>query len=640
MIFELSHDSLASRVFAKVSSEEKARRKVERFIKERYAYYLAQGVLLTQKDLEYIGVYLDQVALSPEEHQFIRKSRFAIWRRWLIGIITVVGVIVILASIAVVAEVQRRKAVASEKRAKENEKLAARERADAIAQRELALQERARADKEAEKAASEAKRAEEEATRAEDEAQRAEEEAKRAEEEAKRAAEEAEKAQQNAEKAEAARKKADELREQAETARKKADDLRIQAEDAKKLAEEEEQKNRRLHMLSLAQSLAVKSLQIEDTATRALLAKQAYIFNEAYSGNPYDPSIYGGLYEALSGKEKEMFQEARGHSGSVRSIAVSKDGSHFYTTGSDGRLLKWDVLSEEDAIPYQEVSARSVVQRVLSISTDDRWLISTSSSPIVRIFDLDNPESDAIELKPHAKAPIWDVAFLKDNQHFISAGSDNTLQYCNFGTCDTLAFVSSDVMSLALSPDEFEVAGGTRHGHVKTWDIETGEEIELFHKSQSQILSIEYSHDGRFLAAGDREGVLYIWDRNKGGAEDLYGHKARISDIAFSRDNRLMATASYDGTVRVWSLYDNQNIAGRGKSPLILRDEHDWVMSVAFSEDGEWVIVGYKDGITKRWPTDVSVMADKICGQLKRNLTEREWLKYIGADPPYAPTCE
>lgn len=78
---ELSHDSLAGRIYDQVSIEEKNRRKIEQFLQERYAYYEKQKALLSKKDLNYINPYIDQLKLREQERIFIKKSRAAVNRR-------------------------------------------------------------------------------------------------------------------------------------------------------------------------------------------------------------------------------------------------------------------------------------------------------------------------------------------------------------------------------------------------------------------------------------------------------------------------------------------------------------------------------------------------------------------------------
>ncbi|MEM8888272.1 MAG: hypothetical protein AAGD28_09815 [Bacteroidota bacterium] len=78
MKFEIIHDTIAKQVFEKASTEARTRRKVEKFIRERYEAHQTRGAKLTRDDLDYIQPYLNQVNISKEESDFIEKARKAL----------------------------------------------------------------------------------------------------------------------------------------------------------------------------------------------------------------------------------------------------------------------------------------------------------------------------------------------------------------------------------------------------------------------------------------------------------------------------------------------------------------------------------------------------------------------------------
>lgn len=75
MKFEIIHDTIAKQVFEKASIEARTRRKVEKFIRERFEAHQLRGAKLTQDDLDYIQPYLTQVNISEEESAFLEKNR-------------------------------------------------------------------------------------------------------------------------------------------------------------------------------------------------------------------------------------------------------------------------------------------------------------------------------------------------------------------------------------------------------------------------------------------------------------------------------------------------------------------------------------------------------------------------------------
>lgn len=86
MKIELSHDSLARRIYEKASTEDKMLLEKQNFIKNRYSYYLKSKILLDEESLKYIRPYLIKLSLDKNILVFIRKSEAHVNRRsFLIG---------------------------------------------------------------------------------------------------------------------------------------------------------------------------------------------------------------------------------------------------------------------------------------------------------------------------------------------------------------------------------------------------------------------------------------------------------------------------------------------------------------------------------------------------------------------------
>lgn len=99
---EISHDILASEVYARIDADEKMRLKIIQFLQDRYDYYVETGTLLDKKDLEYIGPYVDKVQLKAVQANFIKQSKREVeaktlkrrWRNLIIGSILVIAAVV------------------------------------------------------------------------------------------------------------------------------------------------------------------------------------------------------------------------------------------------------------------------------------------------------------------------------------------------------------------------------------------------------------------------------------------------------------------------------------------------------------------------------------------------------------------
>jgi WD40 repeat protein len=103
--------------------------------------------------------------------------------------------------------------------------------------------------------------------------------------------------------------------------------------------------------------------------------------------------------------------------------------------------------------------------------------------------------------------------------------------------------------------------------------------------------SVSFSPNGLRLVSGSRDGSLRVWDLHHPGAPPtlLQGHAGEIRLVAFAPDSVHLASAGTDGTVRLWSIW--------------------------------------------------SAMADSLCTRVSRNLSNNEWLQYVGEGIPYERTC-
>jgi WD40 repeat protein/energy-coupling factor transporter ATP-binding protein EcfA2 len=403
-----------------------------------------------------------------------------------------------------------------------------------------------------------------------------------------------------------------------------------EAKKQKELADQNADKAYRLRLLSIAQSMAVKSLQIEDTMSRGAIAMQAYRFHNENGGNKHNHDIYDGLYYALKMLKPADYNSLKGHHNAVRGMAFSSSGNTLFTCGSDGRIIRWDLQNHN----MNEIWKNNYVNRVISVSPDEKWLACGGDKAGIQLFNLDSIGTKPKVLSGH-KGNIASVIFTENG--LISAGTgDSSVFRWNVkeGTHIVVYKAHAKIKSLALSPDGKKMAIGTDNGKVIL--VEDGNESIIAEKKGRIFHSVTFGKNGQWLAAGDDIGTIRIWNTSeKKQIGTLKGQKARINDIQFSKDARYLATASFDASAR---LYNMENL---NEQPLELKDHDSWAWSLAFSPDGNKLMVGCVDKLIRIWPTGIEFMANEICDKLQRNMTGMEWQRYVApvSDIPYQKTC-
>jgi hypothetical protein len=79
MKIELAHDFIAKKIYEEASIEDKARARASKLLQDRYQHYLSsKNLLLTERELIYIGPFMKRMDLTREEGHYIKESKKAI----------------------------------------------------------------------------------------------------------------------------------------------------------------------------------------------------------------------------------------------------------------------------------------------------------------------------------------------------------------------------------------------------------------------------------------------------------------------------------------------------------------------------------------------------------------------------------
>ncbi|WP_026082838.1 serine/threonine-protein kinase [Mastigocladopsis repens] len=232
---------------------------------------------------------------------------------------------------------------------------------------------------------------------------------------------------------------------------------------------------------------------------------------------------------------------------------------------------------------------------------------SNPSQPINRTSeDSDSPYT----LKGHS-SDVNSVAFSPDDMSLASGSDDKTIKLWNLANQQEIRTFKGHlgwVWSVAFSPDGKTLASGSKDKTIRLWNLETGQELGTLDGHSDGVCSITFSPDGKTLASGSLDQTIKLWNLETGKEIRTFkGHSKAVDSVVFSPDGASLASGSWDKTIKLWNL-------ATGKEIRTLTGHSEMVLSVAFSPDGVTLASGSKDKTVKLW--------NLVTGEVTRTLKE------------------
>jgi WD40 repeat protein len=283
----------------------------------------------------------------------------------------------------------------------------------------------------------------------------------------------------------------------------------------------------------------------------------------------------------INGKLLRVF---KGHLGSVNSVAFSPDGNTILTGSSDLTARLWDLNGNL----LQTFSGHNDVIWSVEFSPDGRTILTGSADHTARLYDLQG------NILQTLRGHIGEISafFSPDGKTILTASNDASVKLWNIqiNTLQIINVHSDAVGSVAFSSDgKIIFTGGA--SDERLWDQNGNSLITI--KDTTPVFSATLSPDGQYIATSSNYPVVRLWDRNGRPLSSLKGHTGFIYMSTFSPDGKNILTASYDNTARLWDL--------SGRSLQIFKGHDFSVTSVAFSPDGKYALTGSRDYTARLW---------------------------------------
>ncbi|KAG2225136.1 hypothetical protein INT45_011819 [Circinella minor] len=238
------------------------------------------------------------------------------------------------------------------------------------------------------------------------------------------------------------------------------------------------------------------------------------------------------------------------------------------------------------------------------------YIYDVKTAQQIRVLQDDNVQKDG-------DLYIRSVCFSPDGMYLATGAEDKQIRIwdiANGRIRSRLPGHEQDIYSLDFSRDGRIVVSGSGDRTVRIWSMMEDKclhTLQITDPDQKDpgVTSVAVSPDGRLVAAGSLDKMVRVWDAHTGHPlERLEGHKDSVYSVAFMPDGRRLVSGSLDKTLKLWELGTNEGRGlgmerDRSKGPckMTFTGHKDFVLSVACTPDGRWIVSGSKDRGVQFW---------------------------------------
>ena len=284
----------------------------------------------------------------------------------------------------------------------------------------------------------------------------------------------------------------------------------------------------------------------------------------------------------------------KGHSDWVRAVSVLKGEDKIVSASDDHTLKVWNLTTGRE-----EHSIQTYLDwiRALICLPDGKRVASVSDDRAIKIWNLEGAAVEQV-LRGHS-AEVNCIAVTPDGRSLISGGDDRTLRIWSSdqnGMVQVLKGHQARVTAVASSSDGQHMVSASGDETVLLWKLQASLDptFQTLARRTNVIRSLAITPDDKIAIGASEDNDLHLWDLADGTERLFEGHSDCVNSVAVTPDGRCAVSGSDDGTLKVWDL----TRPAEAGSP---RDHTDRVRALAVTPDGQNAISSSDDDTFRIW---------------------------------------
>jgi serine/threonine protein kinase/WD40 repeat protein len=317
-------------------------------------------------------------------------------------------------------------------------------------------------------------------------------------------------------------------------------------------------------------------------------------------------------------------REFTGHTGTVWSVAITRDGRQVVSGSQDRTARVWDTATGQEVSRFE--GHESCVYCV-AVSPDGRRVLSGCG-----------PKPETPEQSDARKGSIafWELATGKELKRLDGlADSITSIALSGDGSRALVGGYSGNVLlwdvdgwreikriataprlwSVGFSPDESRLVtasgyaltsdGKIEKGCIQLWNLSDGQELQRMEGHEQGVWKAVFSPSGNQIATAGNDRTIRLWNTRTGAPEYRFTTRDVTTGVAYSQGGKYLLAGTYGlgPTVWLWNVQTRkviQSFAGHTNG----------VQSVAISRDGRWAVSGSHDRTVRLWALPAEVHQD------------------------------